>query len=72
MTSAVAAVRLSPGKIALPVLDLHILIPALCLGGAVVNLALGALGARKGAVTVVGVGSVGAATVATFATLWHA
>jgi cell division protein FtsW len=31
MTSAVAAVRLSPGKIALPVLDLHILIPALCL-----------------------------------------
>ena len=36
------------------------LIPALCLGGAVVNLALGALGARKPAVTVIGVGSVGA------------
>jgi NADH-quinone oxidoreductase subunit L len=47
------------------------LIPALCLGGAVVNLALGALGARKGAVTVVGVGSVGAASLVTFATLWQ-
>jgi NADH-quinone oxidoreductase subunit L len=47
------------------------LIPILCLAGAVVNLGLGLLRARKPLVTLVGVGSVGAATVATFIALWQ-
>jgi NADH-quinone oxidoreductase subunit L len=45
------------------------LIPILCLAGAIVNLLLGAIKAPKPVVTVVGVGSVGAATVATYAAL---
>ncbi|MCJ7755825.1 MAG: hypothetical protein MUP13_14790, partial [Thermoanaerobaculales bacterium] len=47
------------------------LIPALCLAGALANLALGAVRAPKAVVTVVGVGSVGAATVAAYAALWQ-
>ena len=47
------------------------LIPILCLGGAMLNLLLGALKAPKTLVTVVGVGSVGAATVATYWALWE-
>ncbi len=47
------------------------LIPALCLAGALVNLALGAARAPKSMVTVVGVGSVGAATAAGYAALWE-
>jgi NADH-quinone oxidoreductase subunit L len=47
------------------------LIPILCLAGAVVNLGLGAVRARKEVVTAVGVGSVGAATVAAFIALWQ-
>ena len=40
------------------------LIPILCLAGAVVNLLLGAVKAPKPVVTIIGVGSVGAATLA--------
>jgi NADH-quinone oxidoreductase subunit L len=47
------------------------LIPILCLAGAVVSLALGVAKARKPLVTVVGVGSVGAATVVTYVALWQ-
>ena len=47
------------------------LIPILCLAGAVLNLILGALKAPKTLVTVVGVGSVGAATVASYIALWE-
>ena len=47
------------------------LIPALCLAGALANLALGAVRAPKAVVTVIGVGSVGAATVATYMALWQ-
>jgi NADH-quinone oxidoreductase subunit L len=47
------------------------LIPALCLAGALANLVLGAVRAPKAVVTVVGVGSVGAATVAAYAALWQ-
>jgi len=47
------------------------LIPALCLAGALLNLGLGAVKARRSVVTLVGVGSVGAATVATFVALWQ-
>ncbi len=47
------------------------LIPILCLAGAVINLLLGAFKARKIIVTVVGVGSVGAATVAAYVALWE-
>jgi NADH-quinone oxidoreductase subunit L len=47
------------------------LIPILCLAGAVLNLLLGALRAPKKMVTVVGVGSVGAATVAAYFALWE-
>ena len=47
------------------------LIPVLCLAGALLNLALGAAGSRKGLVTIVGVGSVGAATFAAFVGLWQ-
>ncbi len=47
------------------------LIPVLCLAGALVNLALGAVRAPKAVVTVVGVGSVAAATVAAYAALWQ-
>ena len=47
------------------------LIPIICLAGAVLNLALGVLRAPKSAVTLVGVGSVGAATIATFVALWE-
>ena len=45
------------------------LIPILCLVGAVLNLLLGALKAPKSLVTVVGVGSVGAATLAAYIAL---
>jgi NADH-quinone oxidoreductase subunit L len=45
------------------------LIPILCLAGAVVNLLLGAVRAPKPVVTAVGVGSVGAATVAAYLAL---
>ncbi len=45
------------------------LIPGLCLIGAVVNLLLGTFRARKSLVTLVGVGSVGTATVLTFIAL---
>ena len=45
------------------------LIPILCLAGAVACLALGLLRARKPIISVVGVGSVGLATVAAFAAL---
>jgi len=47
------------------------LIPILCLGGAMLNLLLGAIKAPKPLVTVVGVGSVGAATVAAYGALWE-
>jgi NADH-quinone oxidoreductase subunit L len=47
------------------------LIPILCLAGALANLGLGALRARKEVVTAVGVGSVGAATAAAFVALWQ-
>ncbi len=47
------------------------LIPILCLAGAMLNLVLGALNAPKRLVTVVGVGSIGAATVATYGALWE-
>ncbi len=47
------------------------LIPTACLAGAVLNLLLGALKAPKTVVTVVGVGSVGAATLATYVALWE-
>ncbi|MFV2073545.1 MAG: NADH-quinone oxidoreductase subunit L, partial [Thermoanaerobaculales bacterium] len=47
------------------------LIPILCLVGAALNLALGVAKARKEIVTVVGVGSVGAATLASFVALWQ-
>ncbi len=45
-------------------------IPGLCLAGALVNLALGAVRAPKSLVTLVGVGSVGTATFVTYASLW--
>ncbi len=45
------------------------LIPVLCLAGAVVNLGLGVLGARKRWTTAVGVGSVGVATLLAYAAL---
>ncbi len=45
------------------------LIPLLCLAGAAANLVLGLLRARKRLVSIVGVGSVGLATVATFIAL---
>jgi NADH-quinone oxidoreductase subunit L len=47
------------------------LIPILCLAGAVLNLLLGVLKARKPLVTLVGVGSVGAATVVAYVALWQ-
>ncbi|MCG6963765.1 MAG: NADH-quinone oxidoreductase subunit L, partial [Acidobacteria bacterium] len=47
------------------------LIPVLPLIGFVLNLLLGGLRARKQMVNLVGVGSVGAATVLAFATLWQ-
>jgi len=47
------------------------LITILCLAGAVVNLLLGALRARKPVVTAVGVGSVGLATAFAFTALWQ-
>ena len=47
------------------------LIPILCLAGAMLNLLLGALKAPKTLVTVVGLGSVGAATVAAYWALWE-
>jgi NADH-quinone oxidoreductase subunit L len=47
------------------------LIPILCLAGAGVNLALGLVRARKSAVTAVGVGSVGLATLAAYAAVWQ-
>jgi len=47
------------------------LIPILCLAGAMLNLFLGALKAPKPLVTVVGVGSIGAATVAAYGALWE-
>jgi NADH-quinone oxidoreductase subunit L len=47
------------------------LIPMLCLAGAVLNLLLGAIRAPKPFVTAVGVGSVGAATIVAYATLWQ-
>ena len=47
------------------------LIPILCLAGAALNLVLGALKAPKTVVTVVGVGSISAATVATYGALWE-
>jgi NADH-quinone oxidoreductase subunit L len=47
------------------------LIPILCLAGAVLNLLLGALRAPKAAVTVVGVGSVGAATIAAYVAIFE-
>jgi len=47
------------------------LIPILCLGGAMLNLVLGVLKAPKALVTVVGVGSIGAATVAAYGALWE-
>jgi len=47
------------------------LIPFLCLAGALLNLLLGAVKARKGLVTAVGVGSVGAATLAAYVALWQ-
>jgi NADH-quinone oxidoreductase subunit L len=53
------------------ILDVLWLIPALCLAGALANLALGVVRAPKVVVTVVGVGSVGAATVAAYAALWQ-
>jgi NADH-quinone oxidoreductase subunit L len=47
------------------------LIPILCLAGALLNLILGALKAPKPLVTVCGVGSVCAATVAAYTALWQ-
>ena len=47
------------------------LIPILCLAGAVVNLLLGAVKAPKPVVTIIGVGSVGAATVAAYLAIWE-
>ncbi|MCD4749315.1 MAG: NADH-quinone oxidoreductase subunit L [Thermoanaerobaculales bacterium] len=47
------------------------LIPIVCLVGAVVNLLLGASGARKSAITIVGVGSVGLAAIASWVTIWQ-
>jgi NADH-quinone oxidoreductase subunit L len=47
------------------------LIPMLCLAGAVLNLLLGAIRAPKPVVTVIGLGSVGAATIAAYAALWQ-
>jgi len=47
------------------------LIPIICLAGAVFNLALGVLRTPKSVVTLVGVGSVGAATIAAYAALWE-
>ena len=47
------------------------LIPIVCLAGAGLNLVLGALRTRKPIVTVVGVGSVAASTVATYVALWQ-
>ena len=47
------------------------LIPVLCLAGAGVNLLLGMLRAPKIFVTVIGVGSVGAATAASYMALWE-
>jgi NADH-quinone oxidoreductase subunit L len=47
------------------------LIPALCLAGAMLNLALGVVRSPKPVVTVVGVGSVGSATVVAYAALWE-
>jgi len=47
------------------------LIPALCLAGALANLVLGVLRAPKGVITVVGVGSVGGATLAAYVGLWE-
>jgi NADH-quinone oxidoreductase subunit L len=46
------------------------LIPALCLAGAVSNLCLGLLRVPKAVVSIVGVGSVGAATVVAYGVLW--
>ncbi len=47
------------------------LIPAVCLAGAVLNLALGVVRAPKPVVTIVGVGSVGCATLFTSAAVWQ-
>ncbi len=47
------------------------LIPILCLAGTMLNLLLGALKAPKPLVTVVGVGSIGTATVAAYGALWE-
>ena len=47
------------------------LIPILPLAGSLICLLLGALGTRKGPVTAVGLGSVGAATLATFVALFQ-
>ncbi len=47
------------------------LVPIVCLAGALANLGLGVAGARKPLVTVVGVGSVGAATVLAYIALWQ-
>ncbi len=47
------------------------LIPIICLAGAVLNLALGVIRAPKSVVTLVGVGSVGAATIAAFTAVWE-
>ncbi len=47
------------------------LIPVLPLAGFLINILLGATSSRKGPVTLVGVGSVGAATVVTYSALWQ-
>jgi NADH-quinone oxidoreductase subunit L len=47
------------------------LIPILCLAGAAINLSLAALKAPKTMTTMVGVGSVGAATLAAYVALWE-
>jgi NADH-quinone oxidoreductase subunit L len=47
------------------------MIPIFCLAGALVNLLFGMLRVRKAIVTVVGVGSVGAATVLAYASIWR-
>jgi NADH-quinone oxidoreductase subunit L len=47
------------------------LIPGVCLAGALLNLLLGAFRARKGIVTLVGIGSVGAATAMAATAIWE-
>ncbi len=47
------------------------MIPIFCLAGAVLNLLLGMVRARKAYVTLVGVGSVGAATVLAYTSIWQ-